>query len=63
LEIPAWYLLTEFPAASPGSKEGHFLAGAGTSEYVGDLEREELTQIYRYCRRSMMASIWLGSWP
>lgn len=43
-------------------KERHFLAGAGTSGYFADLKREELTQISKYYRQGLMASIWLGFW-
>lgn len=44
LRKTAWYLV--YMATDLMSKEGHFLAGAGTSGYFGDLKKRGFTYGY-----------------
>ena len=41
-------------------KEGHFLAGIETSEYLGNLEKREFQPNLQVLQASLIASFWLG---
>ena len=57
------YLAMWFMTVFPG-KVRRLLSGKMTwkepRDILGTLRLEKLTQIYRYCRQSLVATVWLG---
>ena len=41
-------------------KEGHFVADQRNSGYFETSRREKFTQMFRYCKQSLIVSSWLG---